>query len=96
MLLKRYGTTDFLNSLHWLKAIKLINKATEEKRKENLYKIWLVNYSKMTKETYVGFDQWYNKITVNVDITPKKEILNHAENIRKRAKKNKEADNADI
>lgn len=43
-------------------AIKLLEKASDEDKRENYYKLWLVRYTKYTASNYETFDEFYEKI----------------------------------
>jgi Trp operon repressor len=82
--------------LHWLKAIKLIEKAKEEDKKDKLYQVWLTKVPSMNKKNYISFTEFWKKANMTIDRTPTKDIMAEATRIRRKAGRIKEADNADI
>lgn len=40
----------------------MYQKAFEEDDRDEAFKIWIVNYQNMDKDTYESFDNWYKRI----------------------------------
>lgn len=60
------------------RAIKLVNKALEEERKEYYYRLWLVRYPSYTQSNYESFDEFYEKCVpqrIEVDTRSTDEIM---------------------
>lgn len=43
-------------------GIEIIRKAYEQNQRDDLFKMWLVKYEHMTKDTFISFDKWYADI----------------------------------
>jgi len=67
-------------------AFGLIEKAFEHKEKKKWWEIWLVNFSKMTQDTYESFDAFYERITTPICEKSSDEILDEVEEIRKKVR----------
>ena len=72
-------------NLNVFDGIEFINKAIEERDKEQLWEMWLVQYPHMSEEDYIPFDEFYDKATgKNLVQKPKQEILAMAEEIERK------------
>lgn len=52
-------------SMSFLDGIELINKAYKSKSEEILWQQWLVDYSRMDKDTFINFDKYKEKLIGN-------------------------------
>ncbi|GEM02495.1 hypothetical protein SAMN05421839_1064 [Halolactibacillus halophilus] len=69
---------QYIMSLSLKRASKLLNKAVEEKQKEETYALWLVRYSSYTEETFETFEEFYEKLyppKIEMDTRNKDEIM---------------------
>jgi hypothetical protein len=69
---------QYVLSLSLKRASKLLNKAMEEKRREETYLLWLARYPSYTKETYETFEEFYEIVyppKVEMDTRSKDEIM---------------------
>lgn len=60
-------------------SLKLLEKASDEDRREYAYRLWLARYPQYTEKTYESFDEFYEKIyppKVIYDVRPKEELMN--------------------
>lgn len=65
-------------SLPLRRAWKLIEKASEEDKRETAYRLWLVRYPQYDSKTYEPFDEFYEKMypsKVELDLRPKDELM---------------------
>lgn len=59
-------------------AIKLLERAGEEDKRETYYRLWLVRYPHYTSSNYESFDEYYEKIfppAVDYDLRNKDDIM---------------------
>jgi len=69
---------QYVLSLSLKRASKLLNKAMEEKRKEETYALWLVRYPSYTEDTFETFEEFYEKLyppKIEIDTRSKDEIM---------------------
>lgn len=52
---------DYVRSLPLKTITKFLEKAVDLKDREEAFDIWLVLYQKMTKDTFISFDDFYAK-----------------------------------
>jgi hypothetical protein len=65
-------------------GIELIHKALEKNAEEKLYQRWLVDYSRMTDETFISFEEYKNSfISICRPQKSVAEIIRQAEMIKK-------------
>lgn len=85
LLLHRYGNIDYIMQMEIELAAKIIDKA-KEKEQENRYFIqWAVQLPNMTKETYISFEDYVDKVTGrNIDTRPISECMAEIEEIKKK------------
>lgn len=75
-MLHRYGNIQYVFRLPAKRAIKLINKAIDEDRKQRFFMQWLMYLPFMTKDNYVPFEEYYEQTKVpQIDTRPKDEIM---------------------
>ena len=78
MLLHRYSTIDYILKIPFSQSIKLIEKATEEETREQLFRLYLVDRPNMTRETAKSFNQYYDEHiiqNVKLDTRSQEEIM---------------------
>ncbi|MDN6292247.1 MAG: hypothetical protein L0J35_04150 [Tetragenococcus halophilus] len=66
-------------SLSLIHASKLLQKAREEKKREDAYQWWLVRYPHYTEENYESFEEFYERLyppEIEYDTRSKEEIMN--------------------
>lgn len=78
LLLSRYSDIDFILDLDIEDGVKLINKAFEQQREEQLYQRWIMSYDKE-----FTFNEFKEKLTVRqIDETlTEEEIMEDVEGI---------------
>jgi hypothetical protein len=84
MLSQRYHDLSFIMNLPLGDGIELIYNAFEKNAEEKLYSRWLVDYGRMTDETFVSFEEYKNSFK-NIK-KPRKsieEMIEQAEMIKK-------------
>ena len=85
LLLHRYGNLEYIMQLDIQTALRVIEKA-QEKEKENRYFLqWVVQLPNMTKDNYLSFDQYVDRVTGrNIDTRPVSECMAEIEEIKKK------------
>jgi hypothetical protein len=65
-------------------GMELIYKAVEERDRQKVWEIWLINYQNMDNETFIPFDEFYAKFKQPQIISTKstEDIIANAEAIR--------------
>ena len=69
----------YVMSLSLIHASKLLQKAREEKKREDAYQWWLVRYPDYTEENYESFEEFYERLyppKIEYDTRSKEEIMN--------------------
>ena len=59
-------------------ALKLLEKASDEDKREYAYRWWLVRYPQYTENNYEPFEEFYEKLyppKVAYDMRPKEELM---------------------
>lgn len=75
-MLHRYGNIEYVLNLPIKRATKLIRKAFEEVRTENMYRQWLMYLPYMTKDNYMTFHEYCEQSApVEVDTRSTDEIM---------------------
>lgn len=84
LLLHRYGNLEYIMQTDIDTAARIIAKA-REKEKENRYFLqWVVQLPHMTKENFISFDGYIDKVTGrNIDTRPISECMAEIEEIKK-------------
>jgi hypothetical protein len=67
-------------------ALGLIRKATEKIEKQKWWDVWLVNFSKMTQDTYESFDTFYDRMTTPICEKSSNDIMSEVDEIRKKVR----------
>jgi predicted metal-dependent hydrolase len=71
-------------------GLALINKAVEKQTDQKIWERWLVDYAKMSEETFVSFTDYKRKLAPQVSRKPKEDIIAMVEDIRRRHGKESE------
>ncbi len=84
LLLHRYGNLDYIMQLDIHTAMRVIEKAREKEKENRFFLQWVVQLPHMTKETYMSFDAYVDKVTGrNIDTRPVSECMAEIEEIKK-------------
>ena len=68
-------------------AQKIIEKAREKERENKFFLQWVVQLPNMTKETFISFESYVDKVTGrNIDKRPVAECMAELEEIKKKFK----------
>lgn len=90
-LLARKYNIDYILSLEAFEGLAVIEKALNIEVEDKLWDRWLVEYSNMTKDTFVNFNEYKNqfiKTNFNNNINDSKEsLLDMYEKITSKSKK---------
>jgi hypothetical protein len=80
---------SFIMSLPAEEGIALYEKAIEKTIEHQVWERWLVDYSKMTQETFKSFSDYLKEVLnpQRIDNRTDEEVLNDAENILKSMKR---------
>lgn len=79
LFLSRYHDMKYILSLSIERAVALINKATYENKRDQVYAWWLARLPMYTQETYETYDEFYEKVyppIVLMDMRSKDDIMN--------------------
>lgn len=61
LILKRYGSIDYILSLPYLDGLAQIKKAAEQEREQYIWEMWLAVYPYMNEKTFVPFSEYKAK-----------------------------------
>lgn len=100
LLLKRYANIDYILGLSFNEGYELIVMAFEKQTEELLWQRWLVDYPKMTKDTFISFNDYKEEalgsaIRVQTYVS-KEKLLAEADEILKKVATKGGADSGDI
>ena len=85
LLLHRYGNLDFFMQSDLQTAQRIIEKAREKERENKFFLQWVVQLPNMTKETFISFESYVDKVTGrNIDTRPVSECMAELEEIKKK------------
>lgn len=85
LLLHRYGNLEYIMQSDITTAMRLIDKAREKERESRLFLQWVVQLPQMSKDTYVSFDAYVDRVTGrNIDKRPVYECMAELEEIKKK------------
>ena len=85
LLLHRYGNLDYFMQSDIETAQRIIKKAKEKEQENRFFLQWVVQLPNMTKETYISFDSYVDKVTGrNIDKRPVAECMAEIEEIKKK------------
>lgn len=84
LLLHRYGNLEYIMQTDIGSAMRIIDKAREKERENRFFLQWVVQLPNMTKETYMSFESYVDKVTGrNIDTRPVSECMAELEEIKK-------------
>ena len=87
LLSHRYGNLEYIMQLDIELAMALIEKAKEKENENRYFLQWVVQLPNMTKETYISFESYVDKVTGrNIDKRPVYECMAEIEEIKKKFK----------
>ena len=87
LLLHRYGNLEYIMQLDIEPAMRIIAKAREKENENRFFLQWVVQLPHMTKESYVSFDSYVDRVTGrNIDKRPVSECMAELEEIKKKFK----------
>ena len=85
LLLHRYGNLEYIMQLDIKTAMRVIEKAQEKEKENRFFLQWVVQLPNMTKENYLSFDQYVDRVTGrNIDKRPVSECMAEIEEIKKK------------
>lgn len=85
LLLHRYGNLEYIMQTDIETAERIIAKAREKEQENRYFLQWVVQLPHMTKETFVSFDSYLDKVTGrNIDRRPVSECMAEIEEIKKK------------
>ena len=94
LLLRRYNNVTYIFNLDFIEGCELIKKAIETELEDKVWDRWLVDYSKMDKDSFISFEDYKNNMLGShecIEIS-KEELLKAAEEIERRSLKKKRGD----
>lgn len=84
LLLHRYGNLEYIMQMDIETAERIIAKAREKEQENRFFLQWVVQLPNMTKENYVSFDSYVDRVTGrNIDNRPVSECMAELEEIKK-------------
>ena len=85
LLLHRYGNLEYIMQSDIQSALRIIAKAKEKEKEDRYFLQWVVQLPNMTKENYMPFDSYVDKVTGrNIDKRPVFECMAELEEIKKK------------
>ena len=85
LLLHRYGNLEYIMHLDIESAMRIIAKAIEKEKENRYFLQWVVQLPNMTKETFISFESYVDKVTGrNIDTRPVSECMAELEEIKKK------------
>ena len=85
LLLHRYGNLEYIMRLDIESAMQIITKAIEKEKENRYFLQWVVQLPNMTKETFISFESYVDKVTGrNIDTRPVSECMAELEEIKKK------------
>lgn len=85
LLLHRYGNLEYIMQSDIQSALRIIAKAKEKEKEDRYFLQWVVQLPNMTKENYMSFDSYVDKVTGrNIDKRPVFECMAEIEEIKKK------------
>ena len=85
LLLHRYGNLEYIMQTEFETALRIIEKAREKEKEQRLFMQWVVQLPQMTKENYISFESYLDKVTGrNIDKRPAYECMREIEEIKKK------------
>ena len=94
LLLSRYSNLDYILNLGFNEGYRIIVKAYEKELDDKAWDRWLVDYNKMTKESFISFEEYRESLFTARPIQEEKyltkeELLKEAEEIENKIIKKK-------
>lgn len=87
LLLHRYGNLEYIMQTDIEASQRIIQKAREKEKENRFFLQWVVQLPHMTKENYISFDSYVDKVTGrNIDKRPISECMAEIEEIKKKFK----------
>ena len=87
LLLHRYGNLEYIMQTDIEAAQRIIQKAREKEKENRFFLQWVVQLPNMTKENFISFDAYVDKVTGrNIDTRPIYECMAEIEEIKKKFK----------
>lgn len=84
LLLHRYGNLEYIMQLDIQSALRVINKAIEKEKENRFFLQWVVQLPNMTKENYISFEAYLDKVTGrNIDTRPVYECMKELEEVKR-------------
>lgn len=84
LLLHRYGNLEYIMRLDFEEAARIIDKAKEKEKEQRYFMQWVVQLPNMTKENFVSFDAYVDRVTGrNIDTRPVYECMKEINEIKK-------------
>lgn len=84
LLLHRYGNIEYIMQSDIDTAMRIVEKAREKEKENRFFAQWVIQLPKMTKENYVSFEAYLDKVTGrNIDNRPISECMAEIEEIKK-------------
>ena len=84
LLLHRYGNLEYIMRLDFEDAARIIDKAKEKEKEQRYFMQWVVQLPNMTKENFVSFDAYVDRVTGrNIDTRPIHECMAEINEIKK-------------
>ena len=84
LLLHRYGNIEYIMRLDISDSLAIIEKAREKEKEQRYFLQWVVQLPNMTKDTYISFESYVDKVTGrNIDTRPVSECMKEIEEIKK-------------
>lgn len=91
LLLRKYSNLDYILKLEFLEGYEFIANAYRKDLEERLWQKWLVDYRYMTKENFISFEEYKEKVfgsdNQEQSNLSKEEILRQAEEIENKSRK---------
>ena len=85
LLLHRYGNLEYIMQSDIETAMRIIAKAKDKEQENRFFLQWVVQLPHMTKENFVSFDSYLDKVTGrNIDRRPVFECMAEIEEIKKK------------
>lgn len=85
LLLHRYGNLEYIMRLDIDAGMRIIEKAIEKEKEDRFFLQWVVQLPHMTKENFISFDAYVDKVTGrNIDTRPVSECMAELEEIKKK------------
>lgn len=85
LLLHRYGNLEYIMQSDIQSALRIIAMAKEKEKEDRYFLQWVVQLPNMTKENYMSFDSYVDKVTGrNIDKRPVFECMAEIEEIKKK------------